>query len=94
MVTEIHRLSLMLGRNSSYLIKEDGLIVVDAGGPNQGKKFRRRLKDLSIHPGDISLILLTHAHWEHIALASEFKQLTGGKVAINQHEKDRGGTSI
>jgi len=84
--TEIYRLSL--GVCDCYLIKEDGLILVDAGGPNQGKKFRKWLKDLSVEPGDISLILLTHGHWEHIALASEFKKLTGCKVAINQHEKN------
>ena len=71
-----------------YLIKEDGLILVDAGVPNRGKKFRKWLKDLSIEPGDISLILLTHGHWDHIASVSEFKKLTGCKVAINQHEKD------
>ena len=86
MKTEIHRLSL--GVCNCYLIKEDGLILVDAGVPNQGKKFRKWLKDLSIEPGDISLILLTHGHWDHIASVSEFKKLTGCKVAINQHEKD------
>jgi len=86
MGTEIHQLSL--GVCNCYLIKEDGLILVDAGVPNQGKKFLRCLKDLSIEPGNISLILLTHGHWDHIASVSEFKKLTGCKVAINQHEKD------
>ena len=62
--------------------------MVDAGVPKQGKKFLRWLKDLSVEPEDISLILLTHGHWDHIASVSEFKKLTGCKVAINQHEKD------
>ena len=87
MKTEIHRLSLG-GMCNYYLIKEDGLILVDAGVPNRGKKFRKWLKDLSVEPGDIPLILLTHGHWDHIALVSELKKLTGCKVAINQHEKD------
>lgn len=84
MDTEIHRLSLGIG---CYLIKEDGLILVDAGMPNQGKNFLKQLKDLSIEPGDISLILLTHGHWDHIASAGELKKLTGCKVAVNRHEK-------
>jgi glyoxylase-like metal-dependent hydrolase (beta-lactamase superfamily II) len=88
MVTEIHRLSLGMGICNCYLIKEEGLILVDAGAPKQGKKFRKLLNDLSIEPRDISLILLTHGHWDHIASISEFKKLTGCKVAINQHEKD------
>jgi len=86
METEIHQLSL--GPCNCYLIKEEGLMLVDAGSPNQGKKFLKGLRDLSIEPTDISLILLTHGHWDHIGSAHEVKRLTGCKVAINQHEKD------
>jgi glyoxylase-like metal-dependent hydrolase (beta-lactamase superfamily II) len=85
MKTEIHRLSL--GCNC-YLIKEEGIILVDGGSPNKEKKFRKQLKDLSIEPKDISLILLTHGHWDHIGSIHELKRLTGCEVAINQHEKD------
>ena len=84
--TEIHRLPL--GRCNCYLIKEEGLILVDAGWPNQGRNFLKDLKALSIKPRDISLILLTHGHWDHIGSINELKSLTGCKVAINQREKD------
>ncbi len=87
MKTEIHRLSLRR-KNNCYLIKEDGIIMVDACTPNQGKKFLKWLKDLSINPGGISLLLLTHGHLDHIGSASEFKELTDCKVAINHREKD------
>ena len=86
MKTEIHRLSL--GMCNCYLIKEEGTILVEAGVANQGEKFLRELKALSVEPEDISLILLTHGHLDHIGSANEIKRLTGGKVAINQHEKD------
>ena len=86
MKTEIHQLSL--GICNCYLIREEGLILVDAGVPNQGKKVLKESKDLSIEPKDISLILLTHGHFDHIGSANELKKLTGAKVAINQHEKD------
>ena len=64
MKTEIHWISL--GTCHCYLIKEEGLILVDAGFPGRGKKFLGELKSLSIEPKDISLILLTHSHWDHI----------------------------
>jgi hydroxyacylglutathione hydrolase len=86
METEIHRLSL--GMCYCYLIKEEGLILVDAGFPDQGEKFIKELEALSVKPEDISLILLTHGHPDHVASANEIKRLTGGKVAINQREKD------
>ena len=86
MKTEIHQLSLGICR--CYLIKEEGLILVDAGFPNQGKKFLKELQNLSIEPRDISLILLTHGNSDHVGSLNEIKKLTGGKVAINQREKD------
>jgi hydroxyacylglutathione hydrolase len=84
--TEIHRLPL--GLCNCYLIKEEGLVLVDAGWPNQGEKFLKILKALSIEPKDISLILLTHGHWDHIGSIDELKRLTGCKVAVNKREKD------
>jgi hydroxyacylglutathione hydrolase len=88
MKTEIHPLSLRMGRNNCYLIKEDGIIMVDAGTPKHGKKLLKWLEGLSIAPGDISLLLLTHGHIDHRGSANEFKKLTGCKVAINYREKD------
>ena len=85
MTTEIHRLSL--GFTGCYLIKEDGLVLVDAGVPNQGRKFLRDVRRLSLRPEDISLILLTHGHWDHAGSLRELKRLTGAGVAVNHREK-------
>jgi glyoxylase-like metal-dependent hydrolase (beta-lactamase superfamily II) len=86
MQTQIYRLPL--GFSTCYLVKQEGLILVDTGTPNQAKKFLNELKALSINPADISLILLTHGHWDHIGSANEIKRLTASKVAINHREKD------
>jgi len=85
MPVEIHPISL--GMCNCYLVKQEGLILVDAGGPNKGRKFLTKLKDLSIDPGNISLLLLTHAHWDHIGSANNIKELTGCQVAVNHREK-------
>ena len=79
---------LTLGPTNCYLIKQDGLILVDTGSPNKCDKFIKGLNKLSIKPLDVSIILLTHGHWDHIGSAYEIKNLTGCKVAINKHEKD------
>lgn len=86
MKTEIHRFSLR--ESCAYLIKEDGLILIDAGSANQAEKFTKELKNLSIEPKDIRLILLTHGHHDHYGSANEIKSLTGAKIAVNQHDKD------
>ncbi|UCH42139.1 MAG: MBL fold metallo-hydrolase, partial [Dehalococcoidales bacterium] len=84
--TQIHRLSM--GACSCYLIKEEGTVLVDTGSPNQGQKFLNTLQRIPIEPKDVSLILLTHGHWDHIASANELRTLTGARVAINHLEKD------
>ncbi|MEE8373926.1 MAG: MBL fold metallo-hydrolase [Dehalococcoidia bacterium] len=86
MKTEIH--TLLLGFTNCYLIKEEGLILVDAGGPKKGRKFLRETERLGISPEDISLILLTHGHWDHAGSLRELKELTGAPVAVNYREKD------
>jgi len=86
MTTEIHRLSL--GFTNCYLIKQEGLILVDGGFPKKEKGFLKKLEELSIEPKDISLIVVTHGHYDHIGSINELKRLTGCEVAINQHEKD------
>lgn len=88
MNTEIHNLSIRMQRYNCYLIKEDGIIMVDAGIPKGGKKLLKMLNSLSINPRDVSLLFLTHGHVDHVCSANEFKNLTGCKVAINYREKD------
>jgi hydroxyacylglutathione hydrolase len=86
MSAEIYKLSL--GICNCYLVKEDGLIMVDAGPPNQVSKLRMELQTLSIKPEDISLLLLTHGHNDHVGSTSAVKALTNCKVAINHREKE------
>lgn len=85
MSAEIHKLTL--GISNCYLVKDDGTILVDAGPPNQVSKLHMELQTLSINPEEISLLLLTHGHYDHIGSVSAVKTLTHCKVAINHREK-------
>ena len=83
---EIH--TLPLGLCNCYLIKGDGIVLVDAGWHHKEAAFLKYLKLFSINPEDISLIVLTHGHWDHIASVHALKKLTGCKIAVNWREKD------
>jgi glyoxylase-like metal-dependent hydrolase (beta-lactamase superfamily II) len=71
-----------------YLIRERGLILVDAGPPQKAGLLRKKLQALSISANDVSLIVLTHAHWDHIGSLGEWKKMTGSKVAVNHRERE------
>jgi hydroxyacylglutathione hydrolase len=84
--TEIWRLP-MVGANC-YLIRHEGTILVDAAPPNRSQRFLRKLDALPIKPWDISLIVITHAHYDHVGSLNDVKVVTGAKVVVNGHEKE------
>ncbi len=84
MPTEIH--SISLGFDNCYVLKDEGVVVVDAGQPNRLRSFRRGLEGASIRPEEVSLILLTHAHWDHMGSAAAIKEYTGAPLAVHRSE--------
>lgn len=86
METEIHRIPL--GMTNCYLIKEEGVVLVDGGFPDKGEEFQQQLENLSIEPQDVGLLLATHGHFDHVGSVGDIKELTGCEVAINRRERD------
>lgn len=76
-----------LGICNCFLLHGEKTILVDAGAEGQQKTFVNRLQKLNVDPKDISLILLTHGHWDHIGTLHPIQQLTGAKVAV--HHRDQ-----
>jgi hydroxyacylglutathione hydrolase len=79
---------IKLGVAHCYILQGDGIIMIDGGPPKQVKHFMEALERLSIRPGDIRLIVLTHGHWDHIGSAREIKEITGAPIALHRQEKD------
>jgi glyoxylase-like metal-dependent hydrolase (beta-lactamase superfamily II) len=69
-----------------YIVRGDGIILIDGGDPQKIAKVKLGIEKASIEPKEIQLIVLTHGHWDHIGSVRDIKDLTGAKVLL--HQKD------
>lgn len=73
-----------------YIIVRKGLVVIDTGIPGSGKKILSYIRDtLHRDPSEITTVILTHFHTDHISGTKALKEEAPGlKTAI--HEADAG----
>ena len=70
-----------------YLIDFAGdLLMIDAGAGKSSAQIVRNIEMLGLNPANISHLILTHCHIDHIGSAPFFKQKYGTKILI--HELD------
>ena len=80
--------SIPLGIDTTYIIQSKGTIMIDGGAPDKVSLFKKKLELYSISPKEIKLIILTHAHWDHIASVRDIKELTGASIALHHSERN------
>lgn len=79
-------LEIKLGMVKAFLIKGESHILVDAGLPNTYAKFIDFFKQNNIDPRDISLIVISYNHLDHVGELEKLHKLTGSKVVIHKKE--------
>lgn len=79
---------IQLGVTSNFLIKCDdyGYVLVDAGEPGLTPKFKRVINRWGIKPMDIRLLIVTHAHYDHLGSLAGIKDWCGCQVLIHPIE--------
>jgi glyoxylase-like metal-dependent hydrolase (beta-lactamase superfamily II) len=77
------------GITNTYILRHRGTVVIDPGGPPPGPlaaaALRRILGALGTPPV-ANLIVITHAHVDHVAAAPALKALTGAVVATHRDD--------
>ena len=61
--------------------------MMDAGVPDKFRQFKKQLTKHNINPRDIKLIVVSHAHFDHVGSLADIVEYTGAKVVV--HELDR-----
>lgn len=79
---------IAMGMAQGYLLKDRGAVLVDTGNPGKLGKLEKALQENGIAPDEIKLIVITHAHMDHIGSARAVKERTGARLAIHAADRD------
>jgi len=79
--------TIPLGIDNCYLLEGEKCVFIDGGAPNQSRAFVKGMAALGIAPSKVALIILTHAHWDHIGSVHALVELTGAKLAVHTVER-------
>ncbi|NPV55779.1 MAG: MBL fold metallo-hydrolase [Anaerolineae bacterium] len=78
---------IKLGFSNACLIIGDKPILVDTGVPGEEDKILRAVEAAGVQPGDISLILHTHGHADHVGSTAALRSRLGVPVAIHRADE-------
>jgi hydroxyacylglutathione hydrolase len=80
---------IQFANSAGFLIsKGSSCILIDTGHSTTIEKFQNAIKKAGILPESISLIILSHTHFDHAGGASQIQKLTGASLAVHRSEAD------
>ena len=62
---------------------DDGAVLIDGGLPQASGMLLAHMRGLGLAPGDLKLILASHAHGDHAGPIAAIKRATGAQVVNN-----------
>src|SRR6187551_653667 len=75
-----------LNTAKSFLLVGDRVVLVDGGPPGGERRVDDALARARIDRGRVSLILVTHAHPDHVGGVAALRRSTGAPIATHRLE--------
>jgi len=67
-----------------YLITtSEGNILINTGLASSASEIKKNIETLGFHFTDIKILLITHAHFDHVGALAEIKKETGAKLMVD-----------
>jgi glyoxylase-like metal-dependent hydrolase (beta-lactamase superfamily II) len=78
------------GINGNVYLVEDGenLTLIDTGLPRNDKKILKYIESIGRKSNDVTTIVLTNFHIDHVGSLKKIKEATGAKVAAHEIEAE------
>jgi glyoxylase-like metal-dependent hydrolase (beta-lactamase superfamily II) len=77
-----------LQMSNAYLVVGEKAILVDTGSPNKTRNLVNVMHEKGLDVRDLSLIIHTHAHYDHCGCTAELKQISDVPIAIHKVEAE------
>jgi len=68
---------------SMYLLDLGELILIDTGAGMSVDAIIHTIKELGLDPGNLSTVVLTHCHIDHVGGAHEFRKRFGARIGFH-----------
>ncbi len=67
-----------------YLITtSEGNILINTGLASSTSQIKKNIEQLGFRFDDIKILLITHAHFDHVGALAEIKKMTGAKLMVD-----------
>ncbi|WP_202915790.1 MBL fold metallo-hydrolase [Mycolicibacterium sp. CBMA 234] len=70
--------------SNAFLVKGDKAVLVDTGIPGAGPKIEAALAKESVSPADVSAIVVTHGHIDHMGNAAYLRKTLGAPIIAHR----------
>jgi len=80
---------IRLAISNAFLLQGTRTVLVDSGRHTDVPLLVAALHRAGVGPGDLSLLLHTHAHWDHCGGTRQLKQWTDAPAAVHRADADR-----
>ena len=70
-----------------FLLQGESNILIDAGVPGTGKKIAKKLRKRGVRTGELDLIIVTHAHYDHAGSANYLSNYFQASVLSGQMDE-------
>ncbi|GAC1665066.1 MAG: subclass B3 metallo-beta-lactamase BJP-1 [Candidatus Acidiferrum sp.] len=74
------------GLASFLIVTAEGNILINSNLQTSVPQIKENVEKLGFHFGDIKILLISHAHWDHAGGSAMVQQLTGAKYMVMEDD--------
>jgi hydroxyacylglutathione hydrolase len=78
--------SVRVGVTNIYVLQDRGTVLIDPAGPARSPTVPRKVMELLGAPPRLDLMVVTHAHFDHVGASVSLHQATGAPLAVHRED--------